>query len=482
MRPLKLTAQLLAVWTVSWLDGVAAIPRPSSRFDPSQYNTEDIITRDVGIIGGGSAGTYAAIRLRQLNQSVVVVEQNDHLGGHVNTYTDPTTGTAVDYGVLYYEDLPLVHNYFNHFRIPLVRVSVLGQGVTQRRIDLRTGTPVGAAEGNMILGLVGYAAQLLKYPTLNSGFNLPEPVPEDLLLPFGEFVRKYKLEGAVDTIALFNQGVGDLLQQLTLYMMKYFSLDVLQGALDGFLQPASHNNSELYGAAQRELSNDTLLSSTIVGTHRDEDEEGGVYALARTPSGQKLIRVRKLIVAIPPKLENLQSIDLDSTERGLFAQFNNTCYYNALARIPGFPPDIGVVNRANDTPYQLPPQPAVYVLNPTRSNLTAILYGSVDHMSEAEVKGNMTQGVLQLRNAGLPVQAPEFVGYADHSPFLLTVPANAIRNGFYRNLSALQGHRNTYYMSAAFNTHDSAQIWQFIEELLRRHFPPPDVDGRAGGI
>jgi hypothetical protein len=480
MRPLLSTTLFLAVSTVSWPNSVIASPRATLGVDPSEFNTQDTITRDVLIIGGGSAGTYAAVRLRQMNQTVLVVEKNNHLGGHVNTYTDPTTGTAVDYGVLYYEDLPLTRNYFSHFGIPLVKVSVLGQG-TQRRIDLRTGTPVGAAEGNMLLGLAAYTAQLLRYPTLNTGFNLPEPVPEDLLLPFGEFVKKYKLEGAVDVIALFNQGVGDLLQQLTLYMMKYFSLDVLQGALGGFLQPASHNNSELYGAAQRELANDTLLSSTIEGTHRDEDEEW-VYALARTPSGQKLIRARKLIVAIPPKLENLQGLDLDSTERGLFGQFKNTCYYNALAHIPGLAPGTGVVNRANDTLYHLPPLPAVYVINPSRSpNLFAILYGSVDHMTEAEVKGNMTQGVLQLRNAGLGVQAPEFVAYSDHSPFLLTVSADAIRHGFYRDLNALQGHRSTYYMSATFNTHDSAQLWLFIEEILKRHFTPSDnAEDQAG--
>ncbi|KAE8162798.1 hypothetical protein BDV40DRAFT_288230 [Aspergillus tamarii] len=470
MRLLITTISLL-ISALSWLDCAVSAPRVAPELDLSRFQDQNIITRDVCIIGGGSAGIYAAIRLREMNQSVVVVEKDDHLGGHVNTYDDPATNTAVDYGVLYYENLPLVRDYFDHFNIQLEKVSILEQNSTQRRVDLRTGSPVGPAEGNMLVALAAYSAQLLKYPYLNTGFNLPYPVPPDLLLPFGVFVKKYNLEGAVDIIAMFNQGAGDILQQTTLYMMKYFSLDVIQSALGGFLVPVSHNNSELYGAAQEELGEDVLLNSIVTYTHRNDEREFA-YAVVETPSGAKVIRARKLIIAIPPKLDMLKGMDLDEIERALFGQLNNTCYYTALARIPGLPENMQIVNRAVDTLYQQPPQPAVYVINTTKApRLFAILYGSKDHMTEAEVKSNMTRSVMQLRNAGIPVEPPEFVQYSDHSPFLLTVPPDAIRSGFYRHLNDLQGHRKTYYMSATFNSHDSAQIWSFIESLLRTSFP-----------
>lgn len=67
-------------------------------FDPSNYASEDVITRDVAVIGGGATGVYSAINLRAKNKSVVVVEKEAVLGGHVNSYTDPTTGISVDYG------------------------------------------------------------------------------------------------------------------------------------------------------------------------------------------------------------------------------------------------------------------------------------------------------------------------------------------------------------------------------------------------
>ncbi|RAL08489.1 amine oxidase, flavin-containing superfamily [Aspergillus homomorphus CBS 101889] len=476
MLSIQFLSSFWAFVVALWVNIVFFLPGAATRFNTSQFEEQDTITRDVAILGGGSAGTYAAIRLRQMGQSVIVVEKEGRLGGHTHTYSEPTTGIPVDYAVLYFEDKPWVRDYFAHFNIPVEKISILGQGVL-RRLDLRTGTDVPYSDGTTLPALAAYTAQQLKYPYLNTGFNLPDPVPEDLLLPFGDFIRKYNLDGAVDIIALLNQGVGDLLQQLTLYMMKYFSLEIIQDAVTGFLRTASHNNSELYGAAQRELGSDALLSSTVTATYRDDDEDW-VYLETQTPAGEQLIHAKKFIIAVQPKLENLDAIDLDSAEESLFAQFKNTSYYTSVAHVPGLTPGALILNRANDTLYHLPPQPAVYVLRPTQSpNLTSIFYGSIDEMSETEVKSHMTQSVLTLRNAGYQVQAPEFVAYASHAPFLLTVSADAIRGGFYRDLNALQGHRKTYYMSATFNTHDSAQVWRFVDEMLKKYFMAGDDSG-----
>ncbi|KAJ5097702.1 amine oxidase flavin-containing superfamily [Penicillium angulare] len=60
--------------------------RALSRIDVEKFDASDIITRDVAIIGGGSSGVYAATRLKQMGQSVVVLEQQSYLGGHTETY------------------------------------------------------------------------------------------------------------------------------------------------------------------------------------------------------------------------------------------------------------------------------------------------------------------------------------------------------------------------------------------------------------
>jgi phytoene dehydrogenase-like protein len=50
-------------------------------------------------LSDGSSGTYGAIRLQASGKSVVVIEANDVLGGHANTYTDPASNRTIEYGV-----------------------------------------------------------------------------------------------------------------------------------------------------------------------------------------------------------------------------------------------------------------------------------------------------------------------------------------------------------------------------------------------
>lgn len=57
----------------------------SSWFSPCSYAPEDVLIKDVVVIGGGASGTYGAIALKDMGRSVAVVEKKPHFGGHVNT-------------------------------------------------------------------------------------------------------------------------------------------------------------------------------------------------------------------------------------------------------------------------------------------------------------------------------------------------------------------------------------------------------------
>jgi hypothetical protein len=48
----------------------------------------------------------------------------------------------------------------------------------------------------------------------------------------------------------------------------------------------------------------------------------------------------------------------------------------------------------------------------------------------------------------------------------MTVSADAVQNGFYKDLYALQGLKNTYWTGAAFHSQDSSKLWAFTEKLL----------------
>ena len=88
--------QILSILCSSLLFAFAVDAK--GQFDPGSYAREDVITRDVAVVGGGASGTFSAINLRRLGKSVVLIERDAELGGHTNTYTDPSTSVSIDYG------------------------------------------------------------------------------------------------------------------------------------------------------------------------------------------------------------------------------------------------------------------------------------------------------------------------------------------------------------------------------------------------
>ena len=425
------------------------------------------ISRDVCIIGGGSSGTYAAIRLKQLGKTVAVVEKEAVLGGHTNTYIDPITHVPVDYGVQVWDDIPVVTNYFSYFNISLISTALEASPFVSDFADFSAGSIIPnnlIPQGNLPGAIQTYLGQLSNYPFIDNGFNLPSPVPADLLLSFGDFIKKYNLQDLAYTAWEFNQGNGNVLAQLALYEIKAFSPLVVEGILNGFLTTASHDNHELYDKALTVLGSDAFVSSTV---HTVERNNGRIKAVISTPSGKKLIKAKKLLITIPPKLENLQFLDLDDNERGLFGLFNNSYYWNGVIRNSGIPDNTSITSLNLQAPYGIPPQPGIFTIQATGvPGLHTVYYGSASPISTDQVKTNILADIAKVvKSAGFPA-APgpaEFVAFGDHSPFLLTAPVHAIKNGFYNHLNALQGKSKTWWTGASWQAHDSSLIWNFTE-------------------
>jgi hypothetical protein len=435
------------------------------------WDEKDIITRDICIIGGGSSGTYAAVRLHDLNQSVVVIERKDRIGGNTQTYTDPTTQVKIDIGVEIFHNTSIVTNYFARFGIPLTTADFTVPGLVTKYVDFRTGELVnGYTPSDPTAAFGAYGAQLVNYPYLDSGFELPNPVPSDLVLPFGEFITKYDLSAAVTTIFDFGEGLGDLLSIPTLYVMKLIGLSALEGVETGFLTTAAHDNSAIYEKIQSLLlsADALLLQSNIVATDRTCTTDGRVKIVVSTPSGLKLINAKKIVLSIPPTLQNLANFDLDLTESSLFQQFNTTGYYTGLIRNSGIPDNVSVANTGANTLYNLPVLPCIYSTRPTGvPGLQMFQYGSDTPLPNDQVKADVLATLKRLETAGtIATATPEFAVFSGHVPFQFTVSASAIEDGFYDKLNALQSYRETFYTGATFDTQDSSLLWQFTEALL----------------
>ena len=402
----------------------------------------DSLSRDVCIVGGGSAGTYAAIRLLDQNRSVIVVERQDRLGGNTQTYIDPVTGAPIDIGVQIWHNNPLVTNYFQRLNVPLVVLNALVSPFVTVFPDFQTGVIVpGYTPPDPTVAFQAYTEQLLQYPFLDIGFQLPDPVPTDLLIPFGDFVSKYNISGAVGVIFETTQAIGNLLEVLTLYVMKYFGISVIQGFESGFVTTASHDNSELYESAQAVLTavDSVLLSSHVISTARDDN---GARIVVSTPAGLKDVQCKKIALAIPPTPQNLSPFAFNSSELCLFQQFSTTGYYTGLVRNSGIPDNTSLQNTAAHSPYNIPDLPCLYGFDATGvPGLHSVLYGSSHPVPKSAVEADILATLKRLQMTGtIPQSDPEFAIFASHSPFQFTVPAKAIQEGFYGRINALQGY------------------------------------------
>ncbi|OKP13973.1 Beta-cyclopiazonate dehydrogenase [Penicillium subrubescens] len=434
------------------------------------YSQPDALIRDVAIIGGGASGTFAAIRLRNEGKSTILIEKEAILGGHTNTYQDPVTKVNVDYGVEVFHNQEVVKDYFNKLNVSWAIASDFGGVGTPVYLDGNTAQKIAYTSPDPRAGLYAYATHLAQYAQLEYGFFLPEPVPEDLLLPFGAFLDKYPdIGNAAFTIFRFGQGLGDFLSQPTLYVFKNFGLDIIQDISTGFLVVTSQNNYEIYDHATKILGSDVLLSSTVVST-RHRDQKGGVLLEVQTPSGRRIVKAKSLLITIPPKLGNLRAFDLDDRETALFGAFQNTGYYTSLVKNTGLPAGFSSLSVGADTPYNIPDLPGVYTVDSTAiEGVFDIKYGSPHGLSDDFVRGEILSYVKKLQANGFAEKVPgepEFVRFNSHTPFELTVSQDLISGGFYERLYGLQGYRGTWYTGAAFHTQDSSMLWNYTDSYV----------------
>ncbi|KAI0419354.1 hypothetical protein F5X98DRAFT_334865 [Xylaria grammica] len=429
---------------------------------PSNISGEDVIMRDVAIIGGGSSGTHAAIRLKDHNQTVVVIERDGELGGHVRTYT-ANSGIRVNYGVSNFQNYSVVREFFSRFDIPLVQY--VQPGDADVYVDFSTGQPV--PNGTLpVPDFTAYLAEVAKYPYLGQSWELPDPVPEDLLLPFGDFVEKYNLQDVAFTIAQFAIGNGNVFEQTTIYVLKAVDYDYIQGIVYGQgVAPETYDTQSLFNKALVELGSDVLLSSTVYNASRST---AGIELVVKTPTGRKVVKAKKLLVTAPPLVDNLQPLGLDKKETDIFSKFQSHGFYTGLLNNTSLTPGARYYSadpNANAT-YDVPNLPDLQFIWATKDpDVYWAWYSSPTDVPEEKVKSDIIARFKDLA----PGSNPEFIAYANDSPSTVGVSADEIRDGFYNDLLSLQGYKNTWYTGSTWVSDHSAELWNYTEyELLPR--------------
>ena len=464
----------------------------------------EVIIRDVAIIGGGSSGAYAAVRLKEdFNKTIVLVEKAARLvcstlhhttccshadllpqGGHVSTYDDPKTGSSFDFGVQSFNDYGPAKAFFDRLGIPVSAAPRVA--LTSKYVDFVSGAAVNftpPANDARVAALTKFLNVTAAYEQyfLPGYWNFPAPanIPEDLLLPFGQFVTKYNLQAAVNQVfQVTGMGTGDMLNSLTLYVLGAFGQPMIRAFLGqgATFTPNVRRNLALYEAIQTRLGDDVLLNTQIVQSLRTPI---GHTLWAKSADGSSTIIIaRKLLIAIEPTTANMDPFGLDSVEESVFAKFKYSSVHAGIVSHASLPANVSLVNTpaaASPANYMVLPKPNFNVrfdylgLN---SDLFRVLLVGDQAFDKTAAQALVRANFASLVGAGTvpaatnPAAALEIRAWADHGAMHMHVDASELRSGFIQKLYALQGRRETWWTGGAFSVQFQTILWAFDDILL----------------
>jgi hypothetical protein len=507
----------------------AIVARATANWYEVDVAPQDVIHKDVVIIGGGASGTYAAVRLREdFNKSIVVVERDDHLVTRsletlppllltattgrtcqsqtiqhnitetkltsikVNTYVDPISGASINYGVQAYLRYSNSLAFFQRLGVPVTPWVGHNDPLPSVYISTTDGSNLTAYEPPAITEtMAAFERWLNVTSTYEDQFNpgfwdffAPGTIPEELLTPFDEFAVERNLTAAIPLMQVIsNIGVGGLSNYLTFQVLHAFGQAVTAETLNSSLfVPANHSNSYLYEQAYSLIKEDVLLLSEATAVHRTDT---GVSLTVKRKNGtRKLIKAKQLLFTPPPSTENLALYGLDANETAALSTFTNTWSFAAVARIPAITPgtnyywtspDAVPDNQLGirDNPWTLVVTTAPNV--PADEHLFEILFASNDAYTHDEAKSKITTEIQQAIEAGSLSAGNgstdctvDFVAFADHNSILWKQNATTLQEGIVQDVYKLQGRRSTWFTGGLWSEDYSGNVWAFTDTVVPR--------------
>lgn len=234
-----------------------------------------------------------------------------------------------------------------------------------------------------------------------------------------------------------------------------------------FKWPATSSSETLFDNVLASMAEDVLLQSTVTSSQRSD---AGVTLTVQTPTGQRSITAKRLLVAAPPSPDNTPPWDLDATEQALFAKLAWETLYVGVVTDTGLPADVtGIRNAPADAAtLHLPNGSFCDALqrNGDRDLFTTRVIGTAA-LTADEARAVLDRSMGSIAGAGTyQTAATRLVAFADHGFTVPKVTAAELADGFYNKLYALQGRRSTFWTGLAWAPDYTPILWDFTEKLL----------------
>ncbi|RAL14772.1 uncharacterized protein BO97DRAFT_412078 [Aspergillus homomorphus CBS 101889] len=379
----------------------------------------------LAIIGGDSSGTYCAINLKGKGKSVIVVEKEGRLGGHVHVYVDPTTGNAMDFGAAIFPNTTWVRSDFARFGIPLNE----------------------------------------KPPLASS---------RDLSMQFGRFVEKYEIQAALPSIYLASPGAGDFLSKPVLEVFRTVPSDVIEDAFTpSSYDPPDHTALELYTRESGNGSSRKNYNIALAVYSQRHQACPRQKATDRYPPQARLPDV----LAQPQHLRATPVWQIHQHRKNV-AVVNNT----------GFPGGTIHFNRGSaHTQYDFPYLPELHSLIPGFiPGFELAVYSTPrtrksDPMPDEAVRTHILQDIRRILEQN-PDQyshiEPHIVAFFNHAPFSRQVRAENIKDGWLKGSMSFAVSSMSYMPLL----HVEWPWAAFVDSPMMRFKSRPKSRGDAAGL
>ena len=321
---------------------------------------------------------------------------------------------------------------------------------------------------------------------IEPGFwNLPTGpnIPEDLLLPIGEFCAKYNVSTALPRMYESTGGgpasrEANFLDTMTLTFLQSFSPSWMKVFFTniGYYHIVG-GNQLLYNKIAELLGNDVLTNTVVLASERTST---GVTLLVSGLQGTKIIKAKKLLLAIPPTRENMIPFATNSEENAIFAKTKYGRYGTAIVSHPSLPKGVELHNMPTTavadpwSPFLDIPHILSFSSYGNDSDLFSIgtsgspyaLFGQLaaTGVAQASLTKMASQGTIPPLNGKLL----KVVEWSDHGPGGFGVTAQDMRNGWMDQMYGLQGKRSTWYTGNAIAIDFSTQLWKMNDEVIKR--------------
>ena len=419
----------------------------------------------IAVIGAGPAGLTAADTLQHLGyKNVTVFEQLDRVGGKV--YSLRSGAGVVELGaVLASAECTLVLELADRHRIPYapypVSLLILDEHGERQSFESFLSSRYPASDiqraiGNYVTTLTGVAEMQVSDMTELSG---------DLCLPFEQFAQKYGFTPIAELARSLLVGFGYSYYETTpaLYFMQLIGWLLKPGGAKG-LQPGEfymfpNGYQTLWEAIAAGC--DVHLNAQITSIKRPT-QSGGPIQLS--VNGTQQHEFDAVIVSAP--LHTLSNfLDLTAEESNLFTQVRSDRYFvnlfSASNLVTGeflFFHDHARPEKINHINAWANRDPALPVYIGWQLAERGL---SLEQVSEV-----LRQDVLAQGGSFGELKLRQEWDYFPH------VDSEALRNGFYQRVEALQGVGNLFYVGSSLSFETVEHSARQARELVSKRFAP----------